>query len=167
MPDIAFRNQYIGQKFIVKYDPLDFSHIILFIDKGMGPQKVAIAQPRISNPRAQVDHLPGDSKMINDLLDIRQNERIDAFVKHSHLMYEEGVLPEQHGLNSVMPKGISTKKVKQALALAGLEGVILSRKDKKALLTPTLSKGKGEQGESYAQALKAESEMDNSVLSHW
>jgi hypothetical protein len=164
MPDIEFRDLYIGQKFIVKYDPLDFSHIRLYIDKGMGAQFVAIAQPRISNPRAHVDHVPGSAKMINDLLNIREQERIDAFVKSCVLQYEIGTLPEQKGLRSVFPKAVSVQKIKDALALAGLEGIVKTKKDEKALNNqPKVKKIE----KTYAGAMKGLSNATPDVLDLW
>lgn len=166
MPDLAFRDQYIGQKFIIKYDPLDFSHIRLHVDKGAGPQFVAIAQPRIINPRAHQDYVDGSAKMINDLLAIREQERLDAFVKSCVLMYDEGVLPEQHDLSSVMPKGISIKKIKEALALAGLDDIVLTKKERKDKL-----KGddviKPKKPKSYAEEMKDLSNKEPDILDYW
>lgn len=158
MPDVDFRDLYIGQKFIIKYDPLDFSHIRMYVDKGMGSQFVAIAQPRISVPRAQVDHVPGSAKMIHDLLGIREQERIDAFVKACHIQFEQGVLPEQLGLRSVFPKGISGKKVKEALAMAGLDDVVIGKSRKR--------KAESEKP-SYAGAMKDLSNAGPDVLDLW
>jgi hypothetical protein len=158
MPNTEFRDLYIGQKFIIKYDPNDFSHVRLYIDKGNGVQFVAIAQPRLSVPRAKQSHQPGDAKKIHDLLQVRETERINDLVRSSHILFEEGLLPEQNGLNTPLPKGISKRKVSDALALAGLEDIIPVKIKK--------SKVSKDQDD-YGVMLKEQSNQSPDVLDLW
>lgn len=159
MPDMQFRDLYIGQKFILKYDPLDFSHVRLYVNKGAGAQFVAIAQPYVRVPRAKIDHQTGDGKKIFDLLQIRETERINDFVRSAHIQYEEGLLPEQNGLNTPLPKGISSAKLQSALSLAGMEGIIRTKNNRK-------TKAKAIKDD-LGTVLKEQSEAEPDVLDRW
>lgn len=159
MPDVEFRDLYIGQEFYIKYDPTDLSHVRLYIDKGNGLQFVAIAQPRLTVPRAKVDHQDSDGKKIFDLLQVREKERINSFVKSAHLLYDEGLLPEQNGLVTPLPKGISKKKVAEALALAGMDDIIKAEGRKR--------KAKSVKQDDYGVMLKEQSNQEPDILDYW
>lgn len=75
LPDKAFRKEHIGDKFLVKFDPEDWSHVRLYVEDPSGSIRfVAVAQPRLEVPRAMIDRNPGDGERISKYLEIGKQE---------------------------------------------------------------------------------------------
>lgn len=77
MPDREFRKKHLYDKFIVKYDPENLSHIRLYKETPEGLLFITVAEPRIVVHRAAQDQKDGDRKLINDLLDVRKQDAED------------------------------------------------------------------------------------------
>jgi len=74
MPDLEFRSKYIGERFVLKYDPEDLSMVYLYLGIGDDLRFVAVAEPRLEVHRALVDHQPGELSKIRELQGIRKLE---------------------------------------------------------------------------------------------
>lgn len=75
MPDEHFRRKYIDQRFVVKYDPSNMSHVRLYLKDQKGNTKfIEVAEPRLVVPRAVIDYKDGDASKIRSLLDVRKRE---------------------------------------------------------------------------------------------
>ena len=93
-PDMDFRKKYIDQKFVVKFDPEDWSHIRLYIDSPSGLRFVAVAEPRLSVPRATIDYKPGSRALIDELLRLGNEEMADLKETNKQLEEDTGVRAE-------------------------------------------------------------------------
>jgi hypothetical protein len=102
MPDLEFRRKYIGDRFVIKYDPADLSMVYLFKPVGEELRFVAMAQPRIEVHRALVDHAPGELSKIRELQNIRKieakqrKERIEM-IKAEAQVHERQLVPTSIG----------------------------------------------------------------------
>lgn len=112
-PDDLFRNQNVGKRFIVKYDPMDIDTMVhLYEETANGLRYIATAQPYLTIHRAVQDQEKGEMAFIRSREDIERAERMANKELLEDLLTKHGYHPEQHGL--VMPglKGIKAKKEK-------------------------------------------------------
>lgn len=68
--DMAFRRQYLGDSFVVRYDPGDLSHINLYTNDGAW---VATASEKYEYPMARVDFNEGEGAMLAESLKERSD----------------------------------------------------------------------------------------------
>lgn len=115
MPDKDFRRKYIDAKFIVKYDPMDMSHIRLYVDNGAGLEFIAEASPRITVKRAIQEQEPGHALKIRGLLDFADQERIDRHESIQETMAKHEMHPENYGLVYPKIKGVNKAKRDKSL----------------------------------------------------
>lgn len=114
VPDMEWRRQHTYQKFVVKYDPYDFSSIRLYWkDKAGGLRFERVAEPYIVIHRAKQDQEAGESAFIRAQRLAAEQSRVDRLVEAREIEYAEGVAPEQNGLHSPEPKAISTDMKRQ------------------------------------------------------
>lgn len=94
MPDTEFRAKYIGERFYVKYDNDDLSHVRLYVEENNSLRFVSMAEPRIIVPRALVDHQEGDAAKIQSLLQVRRDEAKRMKEESKQLEEETGIRRE-------------------------------------------------------------------------
>lgn len=70
--DLAFRRQYLGDRFTIKYDPDDLEYINLY----QNDKWIATAREKWEAPMAVVDMRPGDKEILIEALE-RRKEDID------------------------------------------------------------------------------------------
>ncbi len=75
-PDMEFRQKYLLDKFIIKYDPEDLTQIILYKKDASGDLRyVAIAKDKEQIPRFVGDYKEGTRVRIDELLKLRKDEK--------------------------------------------------------------------------------------------
>ena len=108
--DMAFRRDNTGRSFYVQYDPHDMSKVRLCTKDDYGYQCVAIGEPYIATHRAMQDQKEGERAFLFKMIDTNKLERVRRHINGLQLEMEHGVAPEQHGLVTPRPKGISDKE---------------------------------------------------------
>ena len=107
VPDLEWRKTHTYERFVVKYDPYDFSSIRLYRKDGAGELRFErVAEPYIVIHRAIQDQTEGEAAFIRSQQVATENIRIDRQVAAKEIEYSEGVAPEQHGLTSPKLKGV-------------------------------------------------------------
>lgn len=91
MPDTEFRKNYIGERFYVKYDNDDLSHVRLYVKENDTLRFISIAEPRITVPRALIDHKEGDMERIKSLINVRKQESQRMKADSQQLEAETGI----------------------------------------------------------------------------
>src|SRR5690606_9676904 len=109
LPDMEFRSKHIDDKFIVKYDPADLSHIRLYKQTSSGLVFTAIAQTRIVVHRAIQDQKPGERSLINKLLEVNRAET--AKFKEQEKWHQEKFENEYYAIPSKPLKKSYDKKI--------------------------------------------------------
>lgn len=107
VPDLEWRKTHTYERFVVKYDPYDFSSIRLYRKDGAGELRFErVAEPYIVIHRAIQDQTEGEAAFIRSQQSATEQMRIDRQVSAKEIEYSEGVAPEQHGLTSPKLKGV-------------------------------------------------------------
>lgn len=107
VPDLEWRKTHTYERFVVKYDPYDFSSIRLYRKDGAGELRFErVAEPYIVIHRAIQDQTEGEAAFIRSQQSATEQIRIDRQVAAKEIEYSEGVAPEQHGLTSPKLKGV-------------------------------------------------------------
>ena len=107
--DIKFRKQWIGEKFIVRYDPDDMTQAWLYLDKLQGPQFVAAAD-NVDTHRFHIatqDLVPGEKKKVRELQELRRTD-------NKQRQTEAREMAERH---EKLPKQIAKKQLKKIESL--------------------------------------------------
>jgi hypothetical protein len=101
--DMKFRRQWIGEKFIVRYDPDDMTQAWLYLEKLQGLQFVAAADRKKEFHIATQDLDEGERVHIAAFQKLRRED-------NKARMTEARTLAEAHG---TLPKQIATKQIKK------------------------------------------------------
>lgn len=108
VPDIEWRRKHTYQRFVVKYDPYDFSSIRLYWkDKAGGLRFERVAEPYMVIHRAIQEQTEGEALFIRQQQAAADASRVERQVAAREIEYAEGVAPEQNGLVSPELKGVS------------------------------------------------------------
>lgn len=111
LPDHKWRQRNTLRRFIVEYDPFDMLHVRLYsIDKAGELRFSAEAGPYMKIHRALQDQTEGEASFIRHEQEAAYQDRMDRLVKAKEIEYEHGMAPEQHGLRSPMPKGLTKEQ---------------------------------------------------------
>jgi hypothetical protein len=114
VPDTEWRRQHTWQKFVVKYDPYDFSSIRLYWkDKAGDLRFERVAEPYIVIHRAVQEQTEGEALFIRHQQKEAEQSRIERQVAAREIEHSEGVAPEQHGLTSPRLKGVRSDVQRQ------------------------------------------------------
>lgn len=124
--DMEFREQWLGTRFTVKYDPDDLEFISLWYDG----KHVSEARQKWLAPMAIIDMEEGDRERINKSLEARKEystRMVERIRKHKQTVEDEGELPtelnyyEMHkdALNRVEQKLIDQEISHGAMAVVG------------------------------------------------
>ena len=107
VPDIEWRRKHTYQRFVVKYDPYDFTSIRLYWkDKAGGLRFERVAEPYIVIHRAKQEQTEGEAAFIRAQQTAAEQSRIERQVAAKEIEYAEGVAPEQNGLTTPELKGV-------------------------------------------------------------
>lgn len=114
VPDTEWRMKHTYQKFIVKYDPYDFSSIRLYWKDKAGELRFErVAEPYIVIHRAIQEQTEGEAKFIRQQQTATEQSRIERHVAARQIEYAEGVAPEQNGLSTPDLKGVTADVQRQ------------------------------------------------------
>lgn len=106
-PDIEWRRKHTYQKFVVKYDPYDFSSIRLYWKDKAGELRFErVAEPYLLIHRAIQEQTEGEAAFIRAQQTATEQSRIERQVAAKAIEYAEGVAPEQNGLVTPDLKGV-------------------------------------------------------------
>lgn len=107
VPDIEWRRKHTYQKFVVKYDPYDFSSIRLYWKDKAGELRFErVAEPYLVIHRAIQEQTEGEAAFIRAQQTATEQSRIERQVAAKEIEYAEGVAPEQNGLVTPDLKGV-------------------------------------------------------------
>lgn len=113
-PDIEWRRKHTYQKFVVKYDPYDFSSIRLYWKDKAGELRFErVAEPYLLIHRAIQEQTEGEAAFIRAQQTATEQSRIERQVVAKAIEYAEGVAPEQNGLVTPDLKGVSADVQRQ------------------------------------------------------
>lgn len=110
LPDMAFRRDHTGEKFHVQYDPHDMSKVRLCTKDGYGYRLVAEAATYVVVHRALQDQMEGERAFMRRMEDANKKERVRRHLEGMRLDMKYGTAPEQHGLVTPRPQGITDKE---------------------------------------------------------
>ena len=114
VPDIEWRRKHTYQKFVVKYDPYDFTSIRLYWKDKAGQLRFErVAEPYMVIHRAIQEQTEGEALFIRQQREATEQSRIERQVEARQIEYDEGVAPEQHGLRTPKLKGVSKEVQRQ------------------------------------------------------
>ena len=109
--DMQWRSQHTGEKFIVGYLPEDLETVRLYRnDKNYGLQFVAEARVYETFHRALQDQKSGERARLARYDEMNKEERVRMDIAAQEFDLKHGIAPEQHGLVSPSPLGISNKE---------------------------------------------------------
>lgn len=107
VPDLEWRRKHTYQRFVVKYDPYDFTSIRLYWkDKAGNLRFERVAEPYLVIHRAIQDQTDGEAAFIRTQQEAAEQSRVERIVAAKEIEYAEGVAPEQHGLVTPKLKGV-------------------------------------------------------------
>ena len=114
VPDLAWRRTHTYQKFVVKYDPYDYTSIRLYWKDKAGQLRFErVAEPYMVIHRAIQEQTDGEALFIRQQREAAEQQRVERQVEARKLEYDEGVAPEQHGLVTPKLKGLSKDMQRQ------------------------------------------------------
>lgn len=140
VPDHEWRRQHTYERFVVKYDPYDFGSIRLYKKETDGSLRFErVAEPYLVVHRAIQEQTEGEAAFIRQEQTANTADRIERTVAGRKIEQAHGVLPEQHGLRSPKPKGMTAAERRQIERRTGIysqqpEEYKLGRKTKKVSL---------------------------------
>ena len=115
--DLEWLDAHNGESFYYGYDPRDLSEVKLYTyNKSTGYRYVATAvhKPRIA--RDLWSQTEQDVAYIREMERRVKEQRVRRDLRNRQLEMEEGVAPEQHGLQSPKPTGLSGKEYERIAA---------------------------------------------------
>lgn len=139
-PDHEWRREHTYERFVVKYDPYDYASIRLYKKEADGSLRFErVAEPYIVIHRAIQEQAAGEAAFIRQEQAANTADRIERTVAGRAIEKAHGVLPEQHGLRSPRPKGMTAAERRQIERRTGIysrpaEEYELGRKTKEVSL---------------------------------
>ena len=119
--DHEWRRRHTYERFVVKYDPYDFGSIRLYKKEADGSLRFErVAEPYLVVHRAIQEQTEGEATFIRQEQAANTADRIERTVAGREIEKEHGVLPEQHGLRSPKPKGMTAAERRQIERRTGI-----------------------------------------------
>ena len=121
VPDHEWRRQHTYERFVVKYDPYDFGSVRLYkkeADSSLRFERVA--EPYVVIHRAIQEQTEGEAAFIRQQQSANTTDRIERTVAGRKIEKAHGVMPEQHGLRSPKPKGMTAAERRQIERRTGI-----------------------------------------------
>lgn len=114
VPDLEWRARHTYQRFVVKYDPYDYTSIRLYWKDKAGELRFErVAEPYIVIHRALQEQADGEAKFIRSQESAAVAQRLERRIVARQIEYAEGVAPEQHGLVTPGMKGVKSDVQRQ------------------------------------------------------
>ena len=121
MPDHEWRRQHTYERFVVKYDPYDFGSVRLYKKEADGSLRFErVAEPYVVIHRAIQEQTEGEVAFIRQQQAANTTDRIERTVAGREIEKAHGVMPEQHGLRSPKPKGMTAAERRQIERRTGI-----------------------------------------------
>ena len=121
VPDHEWRRQHTYERFVVKYDPYDFGSVRLYKKEADGSLRFErVAEPYVVIHRAIQEQTEGEAVFIRQEQDANTTDRIERTVAGREIEKAHGVMPEQHGLRSPKPKGMTAAERRQIERRTGI-----------------------------------------------
>ena len=121
VPDHEWRRQHTYERFVVKYDPYDFGSIRLYKKEADGSLRFErVAEPYVVIHRAIQEQTEGEAVFIRQEQAANTTDRIERTVAGREIEKAHGVMPEQHGLRSPKPKGMTAAERRQIERRTGI-----------------------------------------------
>ena len=121
VPDHEWRRQHTYERFVVKYDPYDFASVRLYKKEADGSLRFErVAEPYIVIHRAIQEQTEGEAAFIRQQQAANTTDRIERTVAGREIEKAHGVMPEQHGLRSPKPKGMTAAERRQIERRTGI-----------------------------------------------
>ena len=121
VPDHEWRRRNTYERFVVKYDPYDFGSIRLYKKETDGSLRFErVAEPYLVVHRAIQEQTEGEAAFIRQEQAANTVDRIERTVAGREIEKNHGVLPEQHGLRSPKPKGLTAAERRQIERRTGI-----------------------------------------------
>ena len=121
VPDHEWRRQHTYERFVVKYDPYDFGSVRLYKKEADGSLRFErVAEPYVVIHRAIQEQTEGEAAFIRQQQSANTTDRIERTVAGRKIEKAHGVMPEQHGLRSPKPKGMTAAERRQIERRTGI-----------------------------------------------
>ena len=121
VPDHEWRRQHTYERFVVKYDPYDFGSVRLYKKEVDGSLRFErVAEPYVVIHRAIQEQTEGEAAFIRQEQAANTTDRIERTVAGREIEKAHGVMPEQHGLRSPKPKGMTAAERRQIERRTGI-----------------------------------------------
>ena len=121
VPDHEWRRQHTYERFVVKYDPYDFGSVRLYKKEADGSLRFErVAEPYVVIHRAIQEQTEGEAVFIRQEQAANTTDRIERTVAGRKIEKAHGVMPEQHGLRSPKPKGMTAAERRQIERRTGI-----------------------------------------------
>ena len=121
VPDHEWRRQHTYERFVVKYDPYDFGSVRLYKKEADGSLRFErVAEPYVVIHRAIQEQTEGEAVFIRQEQAANTTDRIERTVAGREIEKAHGVMPEQHGLRSPKPKGMTAAERRQIERRTGI-----------------------------------------------
>ena len=121
VPDHEWRRRHTYERFVVKYDPYDFGSIRLYKKETDGSLRFErVAEPYVVIHRAIQEQTEGEAAFIRQEQAENTADRIERTVAGREIEKAHGVMPEQHGLRSPKPKGMTAAERRQIERRTGI-----------------------------------------------
>lgn len=121
IPDHEWRRRHTYERFVVKYDPYDFGSVRLYKKEADGSLRFErVAEPYVVIHRAIQEQTEGEAAFIRQEQAENTADRIERTVAGREIEKAHGVMPEQHGLRSPKPKGMTAAERRQIERRTGI-----------------------------------------------
>ena len=121
VPDHEWRRRHTYERFVVKYDPYDFGSVRLYKKEADGSLRFErVAEPYVVIHRAIQEQTEGEAAFIRQEQAENTADRIERTVAGREIEKAHGVMPEQHGLRSPKPKGMTAAERRQIERRTGI-----------------------------------------------
>lgn len=115
IPDLRWMSEHIDSRFYVQYDPSDMTTVRLMSDEKDEDERrfVRVASTKMVIHRAGIDQSAEEKAFIRQMRDRVNAERMRRVTDGRLIEIDHGVAPEQHGLNSPVPKAMPKELLEQ------------------------------------------------------
>ena len=121
VPDHEWRRRHTYERFVFKYDPYDLGSIRLYKKEADGSLRFErVAEPYVVIHRAIQEQTEGEAAFIRQEQAENTADRIERTVAGREIEKAHGVMPEQHGLRSPKPKGMTAAERRQIERRTGI-----------------------------------------------
>lgn len=121
VPDHEWRRQHTYERFVVKYDPYDFGSVRLYKKEADGSLRFErVAEPYLVVHRAIQEQTAGEAAFIRQEQAANTTDRIERTVAGREIEKAHGMMPEQNGLRSPKPKGMTAAERRQIERRTGI-----------------------------------------------